>query len=285
MNKKFNFVYVTTNLINGKQYIGDHSTNKIDDGYLGSGRPYFQNALNEYGKKNFKREILKHFETKEKAFNAQEKYIKKFNTLAPNGYNISPKGGHKFKGSMSEETKLKIGEKNKIKLKGKKRSEESKQKQSNTLKGHKISTETRQKIGEANKISLKGYKQTKEHKEKSAKTRTGIHKSEETKLKISNTESGKYVSAETRKKQSNSHKGKKHTEERRKKQSLRITGEKNPAAKLSNKQVENIILCIINNEFTVKQLAKKYNVSIHTIYRYKYLTLNRNDGKKTAHTL
>ena len=31
MERKFNYVYLTTNLVNGKQYIGDHSTDKIND--------------------------------------------------------------------------------------------------------------------------------------------------------------------------------------------------------------------------------------------------------------
>lgn len=37
MGSKYYFIYKTTNLINSKIYIGQRSTNKIDDGYLGSG--------------------------------------------------------------------------------------------------------------------------------------------------------------------------------------------------------------------------------------------------------
>jgi hypothetical protein len=32
--KKYNYVYVTTNLINGAQYVGDHSTNNLNDDTL-----------------------------------------------------------------------------------------------------------------------------------------------------------------------------------------------------------------------------------------------------------
>jgi group I intron endonuclease len=109
------YVYITTNIINGKQYVGDRSClcDPNEDKYLGSGRPYFKNALREYGKENFKKKILELLPTRIDAFNAQEKYIQKYNTLVPNGYNISPKGGHNVINSMSKETRNKISVKKK----------------------------------------------------------------------------------------------------------------------------------------------------------------------------
>lgn len=35
--RKYNFVYKTTNNINGRYYVGVHTTDKLNDGYLGSG--------------------------------------------------------------------------------------------------------------------------------------------------------------------------------------------------------------------------------------------------------
>jgi len=106
MSNQYHFIYLTTNTENGKQYVGDHSTYKenFDPYYIGSGRPYFKNAIKKYGRQNFKREILEFFDTKKEAFDAQEKYIQHYNTLVPNGYNISPKGGMNVSGCCSEET-------------------------------------------------------------------------------------------------------------------------------------------------------------------------------------
>ena len=97
--KQFNYVYLITNLVNQKQYIGEHSTNNLNDNYFSSSA-YVKNAVKKYGTENFKIEILEQFNTKQTAFNAQEKYIKYYNTLIPVGYNISPTGGSNCKGGV-----------------------------------------------------------------------------------------------------------------------------------------------------------------------------------------
>jgi group I intron endonuclease len=50
-------IYKTTNTLNGRFYIGMHSTQNIDDGYLGSGRR-LKAEINKYGKEHFVREVL-----------------------------------------------------------------------------------------------------------------------------------------------------------------------------------------------------------------------------------
>jgi hypothetical protein len=50
-------IYKTTNLINGKIYVGQDSKNNPK--YLGSGI-VLNHAIKKYGKDNFKKEILEH---------------------------------------------------------------------------------------------------------------------------------------------------------------------------------------------------------------------------------
>lgn len=50
----YHLVYMTTNLVNGKMYVGVHSTENLEDGYLGSGN-LIKKAVKKYGRENFDR--------------------------------------------------------------------------------------------------------------------------------------------------------------------------------------------------------------------------------------
>lgn len=60
--KKYHFIYKTTNLKNGKFYVGMHSTSNLNDGYLGSGKR-LRYSIRKNGKENFKIEHLEFFDT------------------------------------------------------------------------------------------------------------------------------------------------------------------------------------------------------------------------------
>lgn len=62
--KKYHFIYKTTNTINGKFYIGMHSTDDLDDGYIGSGKKLW-NSIKKYGRDNFITEKLEFFNNRE----------------------------------------------------------------------------------------------------------------------------------------------------------------------------------------------------------------------------
>lgn len=55
--KKYYFIYKTTCVINDKYYIGMHSTNNLNDGYMGSGKR-LRNSIKCYGVENHKIEII-----------------------------------------------------------------------------------------------------------------------------------------------------------------------------------------------------------------------------------
>lgn len=117
--KKHNLVYKTTNLVNGKFYIGVHSTNKIEDGYLGSGR-IFKRALKKYGLESFFREILFDFPTAEEAFAKEEELVTLEFINQKDNYNFKTGGGQ---GLVSEETRKRQSLANKRPWLGKRGSE------------------------------------------------------------------------------------------------------------------------------------------------------------------
>lgn len=102
------YIYKTTNLINGKIYIGQNSTN--DEKYLGSGS-ILQLAIKKYGKENFKKEILEDNINDYDTLNEREKFwIKELKSQDKNiGYNILS-GGRNCLTNFNNQERLKFGE-------------------------------------------------------------------------------------------------------------------------------------------------------------------------------
>ena len=92
--KNYHYFYKITNIINGHYYYGVHNTNNLEDGYMGSGK-YLLNAYKKYGKENFKKEILKFFDSSEEAFIYESKIVSKELVKDPNCYNVQ-QGGKTF---------------------------------------------------------------------------------------------------------------------------------------------------------------------------------------------
>ena len=83
-------LYKTTNIINGKIYIGVH--NNTNPGYLGSGS-YIKNAVLKYGKENFVRETL--FEgTREEVLIQEAKLVNEEFVDHAENYNMAIGGGN-----------------------------------------------------------------------------------------------------------------------------------------------------------------------------------------------
>jgi hypothetical protein len=90
--KKYYFVYKTTNLINGKFYIGVHATKNVNDGYLGSGKR-LHDAIKCHGVENFNREILKFFDSYADALYYEQLLVTPELVESDNCYNLCEGGG------------------------------------------------------------------------------------------------------------------------------------------------------------------------------------------------
>lgn len=82
-------IYKITNLINGKNYIGQsiHIETRWNEHCRNSSKRLISQAIQKYGKENFSFEILE--ECSQEQLKERERfYIQKFNTIVPNGYNV-----------------------------------------------------------------------------------------------------------------------------------------------------------------------------------------------------
>lgn len=116
MSNGIGYIYKTTNLINGKIYIGQHQNVKFEFSYYGSGK-ILKRAIKKYGTKNFKVELLYWANDVDDLCINEIWFISHFNSTSINvGYNISTGGKSGSKGTkLSIESIERIREK----LKGK----------------------------------------------------------------------------------------------------------------------------------------------------------------------
>lgn len=72
--KKYHYIYKTTCNVNGKYYIGMHSTDNLEDGYMGSGKRLW-NSINYHGKETHVKEILEYCKSREELVNLEKKIV------------------------------------------------------------------------------------------------------------------------------------------------------------------------------------------------------------------
>ena len=174
VQKKFHYIYKTTCNINGKYYIGMHSTDNLDDGYLGSGKRLW-NSIKYHGEKNHTKIIIEFCENREDLKRREKEIVndKLINeylcmNLKPGGYggfcneqhrqkfissNVVKQAHERIKwlykndSEWLQQMKVKIKEgQNKINF------------NYNTFEGRSHTEETKRKISEKNKLNQKGQK-------------------------------------------------------------------------------------------------------------------------------
>lgn len=231
----YHIVYMTTNIVNNKIYVGKHTTFNINDGYLGSGK-LLKRAIKKYGKQNFISITLHVCVRQIDAYIIEKQIVNEFFIKRQDNYNLT-KGG----GALNDYTATSP-------LKGRKYTEEQKAK----YKGRIISEyqreccrkpcpeERKKKISESNK----GKKLSPEHIAKMSKSLTGRTIPQETRNKMSKSRIGKKLSEETLSKL----RGRKLSEE---------TLSKLKGRKLSPEHIEKLKGRIVSKETIEKQKITK----------------------------
>ena len=196
--KIYFYIYEITNLVNGKNYIGQHITDDLEDGYLGSGKA-LKAAIKKYGRENFKKEILI-FSNGPTSLNFIERcLIPLWWAELPTNYNMKEGGHNGSRMTAESRKKISIGKKGKKfgpmpevqrlamseRMKGKQPDHLAKLiKENHPRLGKKHSEETKRKMALA-KLGKKMPLRSKEHCEKISLRMKNRIVSKETKRKIS----------------------------------------------------------------------------------------------------
>ncbi len=238
-------IYEAVNKINNKRYVGKTIKSLTERKIQHKSRSkkyntYFYKAIRKYGFENFHWNIL--CETTIDLLNDEEiKFIKLFKTYDQNfGYNLTKGGDGSFGWTHTPEARKKIGNASK-KLKGIKRSSETKQKISLSRKGKKLSLEHKKNIGK----SLCGNQNMK----------------------------GKFHSNLTKKKMSNSHKNKFQSLEKKIKCSNSKIGLLNPQFYIIDQNIQKDIIKFFNQKLSIRKISKLTNTSC---YKIKQILLEKN---------
>jgi len=157
----YGFIYITTNMINGKRYIGQRKFYGNWKEYLGSGI-LLTRAIKKHGKENFIRNIIAISYSEEEINTLEKIWIENYDAVKSDSfYNIADGGfaGNTYAGKTEEEmniikTKISIANKgeNNV-LYGKHHSDKTKRKISEATKGKIVTEETKKKMSKNTKGS------------------------------------------------------------------------------------------------------------------------------------
>ena len=196
-NTPYGLVYKTTNLINGKIYIGQtvRIQKFLKNNYYGSGI-FLKRAIQKVGISNFTTEIIKYTENQKELDELEVYYIKQYQSYNPYGYNIA--NGGFGAGKHSQDTKDKISKAHKGRKRaneivdkiatanrGKKRTQEAKNKISKANYGKKRTQAVIDKIKIVSKTAMLGKSHSEDTKDKMSKKRMEHYNNYENRLKDS----------------------------------------------------------------------------------------------------
>ena len=88
----YGIIYMTTCLVDGRKYIGQHKCKNVNDNYLGSGT-ILKYAIKQYGRENFVRQTLCVCDSKEELDQQEIEWIAKYNATTDLSFYNLQEGG------------------------------------------------------------------------------------------------------------------------------------------------------------------------------------------------